>query len=49
MILAPMISLSLLGCGTSEKDAEPTSAGQMQNEQHRAACLPQEGGGSICQ
>ena len=53
-ILALVISLLLLGCGTSKKDAPLASktavpAGQTQNEHHRAACLPQEGGGIICQ
>jgi hypothetical protein len=53
-LLALLISLSLLGCGSSE---EPTAAtvktaapgDQPQNEQHRPACLPQDGGGIICQ
>ncbi len=52
-ILTLMISLLLLGCGASEKGAAPAKTGapasQTKNEQHRAACLPQEGGGIICQ
>jgi hypothetical protein len=49
-----LISLSLLGCGSSEEPAAATvktaaPADQPQNEQHRPACLPQEGGGIICQ
>jgi hypothetical protein len=53
-ILALMTSLFLLGCGTSENKAVPANktgapARQPQSEQHRAACLPQAGGGIICQ
>lgn len=53
-ILALLINFSLVGCGTPEKDTAPANktevpAGQTQSEHHRAACLPQEGGGIICQ
>jgi hypothetical protein len=52
-ILALMTSLLLLGCGMSGKAAPASKTavtlGQAQNEQHRAACLPQEGGVIICQ
>jgi hypothetical protein len=48
-----MLSLLLIGCGSSEKDGAPAKpvppASPTKNEQHRAACLPQEGGGIICQ
>jgi hypothetical protein len=55
-ILALMMSFSLLSCGTPEKRAAPASKTaapadqpQPQKDQHRAACLPQAGGGIICQ
>jgi hypothetical protein len=50
-ILALMTSLLLLGCAGKAAPASKTAVplSQTQNEQHRATCLPQEGGGIICQ